>query len=113
MAEIIKNLKFITYLPFIGWIAVMTLKKDDIFLMRHARQGFVLAVIFAVPSILLSFSMVFIPRSSGILKLVMVSMIYFLYLVYSGICIYGTLMIKNSREYDFPYIRKISEKIDI
>jgi len=103
----------ITYFPFIGWLVTMTMKKDDTLAMHHARQGFVLAVIFTAISVFLSFSTVFIPRNYRTVKLIIISLTYFFYLIYLILCIMGTLMIRKNSMGEIYFIGRLAKKIDV
>ena len=111
--NLVKNLVYATYVPFVGWLPVMVMKKDEPLAMHHARQGFVFAVIFTAVAMILSFSTVFIPRNFRTLKLVIICLIYFSHLFYFGLCVAGTLMIRKGKTGEFFFIDRLVKKIDL
>ena len=102
-----------TYFPFIGWLYPLIFKKNDALAMHHARQAFVMAVFFTVVPILLTFSMVIVPISSRVVRLVFVIIIYIYHLLYFSLCAHGFFKIKDGRMYKFPIFMKYANKLNI
>ena len=91
----------------------MTFKSDEKSDMNHAKQGFVMAVFFAAVLIALSVSTIMIAKSSRVLRLAIVLLIYAFELTYFSLCIWGTMQVYKEKEADFPIIKTYADKIDI
>lgn len=111
--KLVKALPYLTYFPFIGWFYPMCCRKDDRFLMFHAVQGFVLAVFFFSVAAGLYFLTALVPSGSGIIKFVIVMIIYTSYLVYFVLAAAGTRFIVKNVEKEIPFFEKIAKRIDI
>ena len=102
-----------TYFPFIGWIYPFIFKKNDKLAMHHAKQAFIMAAIFTVVPILLTFSMVIVPISSHVVRFIFVIIIYLSHLSYFALCTHGFLKMKDNNMYKFPIVMKYANKLNI
>ena len=105
--------KWLTYLPFIGWMYPFVFKKNDAFLMHHAKQALLMGMVFTGIPIVLTFSSVFIPISQRWVKLLFVILIYVSHLTYFALCAWGVLKIRENSLYAFPLIKKFANKINV
>ncbi|MCP4137696.1 MAG: DUF4870 domain-containing protein [bacterium] len=106
-------LNLITYIPFVGWFYPMAMKKEDSFAMHHAKQAFVMAVVFSVVLLFFFGITVFLPTDLRVLRLSIVIIIYLLYVLYFVLCVIGTLKIKAGEEYKFPFIKKYTDSFEV
>ena len=104
---------YIVYFPFIGWFFPMYFRKDDRFLLFHSVQGFVLAAFFFSVSTLLYFITAFVPSGGGVLKFVIVMLIYTGYLIYFIFAVIGTVFMLQKHEKGLPFFEKIASRIQI
>jgi hypothetical protein len=101
------------YVPFIGWLYPMAFKKGDDEAMVHARQGFVMALIFTVLLTFLSFSSIFMHTGSRAMRLVVVLFIYLMEILYFSLCIWATRNMVNGKPVDIPLVKEYAEKIKV
>jgi uncharacterized membrane protein len=106
-------LPYAAYFPFIGWFFPMCYRKDDRFFMFHALQGFVLSVFFFSITTLLFFLTALVPADGGIIKFIIVMIIYFNYLVYTVLAAAGTKFLLKNIEKGIPFFEKIAQRIEI
>ena len=111
--KLVKALPYLTYFPFIGWFFPMCYRKDDRFLMFHAVQGFVLAAFFFSVALILYFLTALVPAGGGIIKFVIVMMIYISYLAYIVFAAAGTRFLIKNLEKGIPFFEKIAQRIEI
>jgi len=111
--KLVKALPYLTYFPFIGWFYPMFCRKDDRFLMFHAVQGFVMAAFFFSFAVILYFLTALVPSGSGIIKFVIVMIIYAGYFVYFVLAAAGTRFIYKNLKNGIPFFEKIAKRIDI
>ena len=104
---------YVAYFPFIGWFFPMYFKKDDKFLLFHSVQGFVLAAFFFVISSMLYFLTAFLPSGGGLLKFIVVMLIYAGYSVYFIIAAAGTYFMIKGIEKEIPFFERIAKRIEI
>lgn len=104
---------YIVYFPFIGWFFPMYFRKDDRFLLFHSVQGFVLAAFFFFVSTLLYFVTAFVSSGGGVLKFVIVMLIYTGYLIYFIFAVIGTVFMLQKHEKGLPFFEKIASRIQI
>jgi len=102
-----------TYFPFFGWIYPFIARKNDAFAMNHGRQAFVLAVVFTVFPILVTFSTVFIPISYRGIKLAVAIMVYLSHLAYFALCAWGFIKMKENVPYEFPLIAGYAKRLNV
>jgi hypothetical protein len=102
---------WLTYFPFIGWIYPFLFRKEDSFAMHHGKQAFVMALLFTALPIVLTFSIVFIPISFRVLKLIVVVLVYLSHLAYFALCAYGFMKVKTDELHDFPVISDYAKRI--
>ena len=123
MYRIINNLKgksrselaSYAYIPLIGWLIPLFIKKDDRFCQHHARQGFILAVIFVLTAVTLNFTniMIFTLQEWEDFRIVLIISIYIIYILYLIICIVNFLLTAKGREFDFPLIKYLAKYIEL
>jgi len=104
---------YVAYFPFIGWFFPMCFKKDDRFLLFHSVQGFVLAAFFFVVSSILYFLTAFLPSGGGLLKFIVVMLIYAGYSVYFITAAAGTYFLVKKIEKGIPFFERIAKRIEI
>jgi hypothetical protein len=106
----------ISFVPFLGWLIPLYLKKDDEFSQHQSKMSFHIALFFTIfPSLLLMINM-FLSKEFRILRLILVLMIYLSHLAYFCICAYGIRLSINEKKFDIPdsfsfiarYLRLIS-----
>ncbi len=107
------NLKFITYLPFVGWLVPLWKQYENPFIINHVKQAVAAAGFFASCATLLYLVTFFLPPGLKQVKFVIVILIYVLYVFYLGIAIAGTAMIAKEKDFRIPLLNKFAEKIDI
>jgi len=84
-----------SYIPFLGWVIPLVLRRDNSFCMHHAKQGFVFFIMFVVAAVALNLLNIFAPREDRILRLCIVILIYAMYLAYIVLCV---IAVKTSRK---------------
>jgi len=109
--ELLAKFPYLTYFPFIGWFFPAILKKDDEFLIFHSKQAFLMAAYTAVVcSCLFLISGII---NSPVVKLGVISIIYFHYAVYCIFCILGTLSIKKGEKKNLPIVSKYTNRFQL
>ncbi|HON79915.1 MAG TPA: hypothetical protein PK544_15590 [Spirochaetota bacterium] len=77
------------YIPFIGWLLPVYLKKDSSFCQEHGKAAFYIALVILTAVTSLMVFNIFVSREYRIVRLVLVSLIYLLYLLYIIFISYG------------------------
>ncbi len=119
----IKNLRYkinfdvffvwFTYFPFIGWVYPFMFRKNDEFAMHHAKQAFVLAVLFTLLPIVITFTMFIIPVGSRAARFAFVIAVYLSHLFYFFLCAHGLLKMKAKSMYEFPVVTRYAKKLNV
>lgn len=106
-----QNRLMFIYLPFVGWLYPVLVKKEDELAVYHSKEAFALAVPFSVILLGLFFLTFFIPYGTRGLKLTVIILIYFVELLYLAICIMGMKNVIKGRKQVFPFADKVSSRI--
>jgi len=92
----------IAYIPLIGWILPLFLKRDDEFCQFHGKQGFVVSIISFLVGITVA-----ILRT----ELFEIILVLFYFFLFAGLFIYGFFVAYNNKEKSIPFIKEISDRI--
>jgi len=79
----------VAFVPFVGWLIPLYLKKDDPFCQEQGKAGFYLSFIFTSLALALIFISIFFSRDWHIARFVNAILVYLVYAVYFGFCAYG------------------------
>jgi hypothetical protein len=109
----INVLRYLIYLPFIGWVAPMALMDQDLPLFIHIKQSFVMAVIVTIAQLFFFGIMSVFPNGVYWPKMIVVILMYLVYFIYGLLSVFGTVMIVQDKKYNFPAIDAFMEKIKI
>ncbi len=123
MDRIINNLKgksrselaSYAYIPLFGWLLPLFLKKSDPFCQHHARQGFILAVIFVLTAVTLNLTniLIFTLQEYEDFRIGLIITIYVIYALYLMICIVNFILTAKGRELNFPFIKYLAKYIEL
>jgi hypothetical protein len=92
----------ISFVPFLGWLIPLYLKKEDEFSQYQSKMGFHIALYFTIfPWLLLMITM-FSPKEFRIFRLILVIMIYLSHLAYFSVCAYGIRLSINGKKFEIP-----------
>ena len=101
------------YLPFIGWLAPMYLKRDDDDCQAHAKNGLTFAVITVGIVFFLTMITIFLPRDWRLVSLLFVILIYLIYLAYFSLCVLGAVFAVREKRLVIPYLDKYTRFIEL
>lgn len=90
----------LSFVPFVGWLIPLYLKKEDAFCREQAKTGFYLSLLFTTLALAIIFSGIFLSRDWRVARLINVILVYLVYLVYFGFCGYGIHASINKRYAD-------------
>ena len=120
--DLLKNAEYnryysaLAYVPFVGWMLPLYLKRDVRECQFNGKQGLLLAVAAAVPAVVLSILLyVFLPREWRLVKFLVVILIYLIYLAYFAACVYG--IVKSLKDEDtklpVPVMERYMGRLDL
>ncbi len=102
------------YIPFIGWLIPLYLKKDDPFCREHGKLGFVSSVFFAAVALSIFFLyLLFIPRDWRVLRFLMVLLIYLVYAAYFPFCARGIYTAFLQKKLEMRSMEKYIHSIEL
>ncbi|MBP7582415.1 MAG: hypothetical protein KBA61_00165 [Spirochaetes bacterium] len=88
----------VSFVPFVGWLIPLYLKKDDPFCQDQAKTGFYMALLFTTLALAIIFVGIFLSRDWRVARLIQAILVYLTYLVYFGFCAYGAHASINNRQ---------------
>ncbi len=103
----------LAYIPLIGWIVPLYRRKGDSLCQHHAKQGFLLSILFVTVTILLNISNLFIPKEMRDVSIAIIITIYVVYLLYLILCLAGAIASYRGMEFNVPFIRMFSNLIEL
>ncbi len=106
-------INLLTWFPFIGWMLPIAFNNRDDLALDHGKQAMYTALFAAVFLIIVTFTSLFMPRSSRSMRLAIVILFYLVLMLYFIICGIGTFLIKKERKGNIPFIKGLAEKLDI
>lgn len=106
------DLNHFYYIPFVGWLYPMALKKNNAAAMAHAKQGFVLACIAIAILTGLSFLTVFIHTGFRGFRIFIALLIYLVEIGYFALCILGTMKLVKKEPFVIPQVKKYVDMLN-
>lgn len=100
-----------SYIPFIGWMIPLSLKKRYPEVILQAKQGFILAIFFICAILTLIFTNIFITQEFRVIRYIMVIIIYLLYALYLGICVWACIAASRNINKELPIVKKFIQQI--
>ena len=97
-----KTFAALAYIPIIGWILPLFIKKEDGLCQFHAKQGLVLSIMAILLGIIVAIAV------TEVFEVILV-ILYFL--VFIGFFLYGFLKAYSGLKAEIPIIDSISEKL--
>ncbi len=79
----------VAFVPFVGWLIPLYLKKENPFCQQQGKSGFYLSFIFTSLVLLSVFVSIFLSRDWRIARFVNAVLVYMEYALYFGLCVYG------------------------
>jgi hypothetical protein len=96
----------LSYIPFVGWLIPLYLKRDSHRCQNHAKQGLLLAAFFTPVILFLSLLNTLLPEDWREIRLALVVLIYGVYLLYFIFCIVGVVWSFNRKELMLPLVQR-------
>jgi hypothetical protein len=96
----------LSYIPFVGWLIPLYLKRDSHRCQTHAKQGLLLAAFFTPVILFLSLLNTLLPEDWREIRLALVVLIYGVYLLYFIFCIVGVVWSFNRKELMLPLVQR-------
>ncbi|MDY6934673.1 MAG: hypothetical protein SVZ03_10705 [Spirochaetota bacterium] len=109
----IPRLALVSYIPFVGWIIPLYNNKRDTYNLKHAKQGFILAVCQISIILLLSIINLFTPSEWRYFRLILVILIYLMYAAYFIICLWGMIFALKGNNFNISIIKKLLQQLDL
>lgn len=107
----------VSFVPFVGWLLPLYLKKEDSFCQEQAKSGFYMALLFTSTALALIFIGIFLSRDWRVARLIDMVLVYLTYLTYFGFCAYGIHASINNRRAELldriPFIREARGLIEL
>ncbi len=101
----------LSYVPFVGWLIPLYLKRDSRRCQDHARQGLLLAAFFTLVILFLSLFSILLPKEWREIRLALVILIYVVYLLYFTFCTIGIVWALLQKELKPSFIRRYSDRL--
>ena len=102
------------YVPFIGWLAPIYLKRKNAFCKDHGKMGLLLAVFFAAAALsVYFFNLLFVPREWRVIRLFFVLVIYVLHLSYFSLCAWGMHRAYHKKRLEIPQAERYLDLIEL
>ncbi len=96
----------LSYIPFVGWLIPLYLKRNSHRCQAHAKQGLLLAAFFTSVILFLSLLNTLLPEDWREVRLALVVLIYGVYLLYFICCIVGVVWSFNRKELMLPLVQR-------
>ena len=90
------------YIPVVGWIIPLFLKKEDQFCQFHGKQGFIISLCAVILGVLVAF------LRTEIFQMLMI-LSYFC--IFAFLFIYGFVTAYNEKKVEIPVIKDIANKL--
>ena len=107
----------VSFVPFVGWLIPLYLKKENGFCQEQARTGFYMALLFTTTALSFIFIGIFLSRDWHVARVIDVVLVYLTYLAYFGFCGYGIHASINNRRAELadriPFIREVRGLIEL
>lgn len=100
-----------SYIPLFGWILPLVMRKDSEFCLHHAKQGFIISVIFVFSAIALNLINIFAPGEWRVFRLSLVIFIYVFYLAYLVFCIIAASAVLKGKTFNIGIIKRVADLI--
>jgi hypothetical protein len=100
-----------SYIPLFGWVLPLVIRKDNQFCLHHAKQGFILSVIFVCSAIALNLINIFSPGEWRLFRLYLVIFIYIFYLTYLIFCFIAASSVLKGKAFTIGIIKRIVDLI--
>jgi cellulose synthase/poly-beta-1,6-N-acetylglucosamine synthase-like glycosyltransferase len=101
----------LSYVPFVGWLSPLYLKRESRRCQDHAKQGLLLAAFFTVVILFLSLFNILLSKEWREMRLALVILIYVVYLLYFTFCTIGVVWALLQKELKPPLIRRYAERL--
>jgi hypothetical protein len=101
----------LSYVPFVGWLIPLYLKRDSRRCQDHAKQGLLLAAFFTLVILFLSLFSILLPKEWREIRLALVILIYVVYLLYFALCTIGVVWVLLQKELKPSFIRRYSDRL--
>ncbi len=101
----------LSYIPFVGWLIPLYLKRDSRRCQDHAKQGLLLAAFFTLVILFLSLFSILLPKEWREIRLALVILIYVVYLLYFTFCTIGIIWSLLQKELKPSFIRRYSDRL--
>ncbi len=103
----------LSYVPFVGWLFPLYLKRESSLCQSHAKQGFILAIFFTALAIFFTLFETFVPNEWRVLRLALIVIVYVLYGVYFSLCAVGIYMSSREQEFLFPVVGRYARQLKL
>ncbi|TAL36578.1 MAG: hypothetical protein EPN93_07060 [Spirochaetes bacterium] len=101
------------YIPYVGWLLPLYLKRGHRFCEAHGRNGFTAAVAFAGVELAVFFlNLLFVPRDWRPVSFFLVLVIYLLHLAYFTMCAWGMREAYREKNLEIPVLGKYTGIIE-
>jgi hypothetical protein len=100
-----------SYIPLFGWVLPLVMRKDNEFCLHHAKQGFIVAVVFVFSAIVLNLINIFSPGEWRVFRLSLVIFIYFFYLAYLVFCFIAASSVLKGKAFNIGFIKRLTDLI--
>jgi hypothetical protein len=102
------------YIPFVGWLIPLYLKRDDPLCQEHGKTGFLCAIVFTGAALSLFFlDLLFVPRDWRIVRLVVACAVYIVYAVYFPLCLRGIYTALQQKKLEIRTMEKYIKRIEL
>jgi len=113
MNDKLKSLKYLIYLPFVGWMLPLAFLYEDRTIIDHIKNAIILSVVFGITLITFSFSSIYIYEDYRLVKFIVIIISLLIYSFYIILCIAGTIFIVNEKQFKIPIVHNYAEKLNI
>ncbi len=101
------------YIPYVGWLLPLYLKRGNGFCEAHGKNGFTAAVAFAGFELAVFFlNLLFIPRDWRPVSFLFIALIYAAHLVYFTLCARGMYEAYHEKSLEIPVLGKYTGIIE-
>jgi hypothetical protein len=102
-----------SYVPFIGWMLPMYVKKDVESCQQNSKQGLVLAVLCVGSVLILVIINTAMPKDWRIIRFILVILIYTIYMAYFTLCILAAFRAFREDDLMYPYVDTYVNRLEI
>ncbi len=102
------------YVPFVGWLAPLYLKRKNAFCKDHGKMGLLLAAFFTAAALsVYFFNLLFVPREWRVIRFFFVLIIYVLHLSYFSLCAWGMYRAYHKKRLEIPQAERYLDLIEL